>query len=486
MNSISRNLKNIRKERNLTQGQMAALLGVTQRTVSNWENGKSMPPPDALQNVADRLDTDINHILYGKPQAKEKGYLKLFVIFAAGFILAEFIQSLRPAPGMLGADNPQAVRLYNMTGFPLMMFCVPMVYTPPAIAFAKWFRTEFIVRETVFSKYTKLIHKILAGFYIYYILHFSFNFTMMYILPDRISVPEFIHPLWQIITIAFYSSEIIFVFIGLLWGLRGKVAKTINTTTNDTHRKNTIAVNLKNIRVKNNMTQEQMAQKLFVTQQTVSSWEKGRSMPDLAQLMDIAEKLDIEIYALLYSTPTASKIQKTFLHSKIAAVVVLCILWLICDGTIFHNLPGMQAPVTSKPAILYFATIPLRDMLEKAVIKPLLFFMLPQIIVDYFVINKAVKVKPFKYANIVKVAVVLFVLFFITGLIPVFMTELKEAVRFAPNIWFKIPVVNLPYIWRRFANFVAVNIAHNHPWAFSALGFVYSYFQKPQTQPYNN
>ena len=36
-------LKELRKEKNLTQEQMAEKFGVSQRSVSRWENGNTMP-----------------------------------------------------------------------------------------------------------------------------------------------------------------------------------------------------------------------------------------------------------------------------------------------------------------------------------------------------------------------------------------------------------------------------------------------------------
>lgn len=38
---------------------------------------------------------------------------------------------------------------------------------------------------------------------------------------------------------------------------------------------------LKNIRAKYNMTQDDMANKLFVTRQVVSCWENGETIPNL-------------------------------------------------------------------------------------------------------------------------------------------------------------------------------------------------------------
>ena len=42
-----------------------------------------------------------------------------------------------------------------------------------------------------------------------------------------------------------------------------------------------ISKNIKQIRIKNNMTQEELAEALFVTRQTISNYETGKSNPDV-------------------------------------------------------------------------------------------------------------------------------------------------------------------------------------------------------------
>ena len=84
MNSISTNIKNLRKSKNLTQQQLADCLGVTHQTVSGWESGRSMPNIDMLTVITDKMDTDINYILYGKKadnKELEKQIKKYFVWF---------------------------------------------------------------------------------------------------------------------------------------------------------------------------------------------------------------------------------------------------------------------------------------------------------------------------------------------------------------------------------------------------------------------
>ena len=58
---------------------------------------------------------------------------------------------------------------------------------------------------------------------------------------------------------------------------------------------------LKNIRVKNNLTQDEMAEKLSVTRQAVSRWENGDSTPNIETLKQISITFDASINTLLGS-----------------------------------------------------------------------------------------------------------------------------------------------------------------------------------------
>lgn len=59
---------------------------------------------------------------------------------------------------------------------------------------------------------------------------------------------------------------------------------------------------LKNIRAKYNMTQDDMANKLFVTRQAVSRWENGETIPNTETLKRISQMFNISINTLLGST----------------------------------------------------------------------------------------------------------------------------------------------------------------------------------------
>lgn len=60
-----------------------------------------------------------------------------------------------------------------------------------------------------------------------------------------------------------------------------------------------ISEEIKNQRLKNNLTQEQLSELLNVSRSTVSSWEVGRNYPDLETIVAISDLFDISLDKLL-------------------------------------------------------------------------------------------------------------------------------------------------------------------------------------------
>ncbi len=58
--------KELRKQKGLTQGQLAEMIGVSDRSVSRWENGKNMPDLSILVELADYYEIDIREIIDGE------------------------------------------------------------------------------------------------------------------------------------------------------------------------------------------------------------------------------------------------------------------------------------------------------------------------------------------------------------------------------------------------------------------------------------
>ena len=59
-------LRELRKEKGLTQEQLADVFNVSARTVSRWETGSNMPDISILIEIADYYDLDVREILNGE------------------------------------------------------------------------------------------------------------------------------------------------------------------------------------------------------------------------------------------------------------------------------------------------------------------------------------------------------------------------------------------------------------------------------------
>ena len=64
-------LKELRKEKHITQEELAEKLGVSNRTVSRWETGSNMPDFDVLIELSDFYGVEIKEILEGEKKEKE-------------------------------------------------------------------------------------------------------------------------------------------------------------------------------------------------------------------------------------------------------------------------------------------------------------------------------------------------------------------------------------------------------------------------------
>lgn len=63
-------LKKLRKEKELTQAQLAENFNVSDRTISRWETGNNMPDLSMLVELADFYDVDIREIINGERKSE--------------------------------------------------------------------------------------------------------------------------------------------------------------------------------------------------------------------------------------------------------------------------------------------------------------------------------------------------------------------------------------------------------------------------------
>lgn len=78
---------------------------------------------------------------------------------------------------------------------------------------------------------------------------------------------------------------------------------------------NVLANNLRRFRRCKGITQDELAEKLNVTRQTISSWETGRSEPDVQTMLLLAQSLDTDVSRLLgeENRETPPKLRKKYL-----------------------------------------------------------------------------------------------------------------------------------------------------------------------------
>ncbi|MGN0505140.1 MAG: helix-turn-helix domain-containing protein [Lachnospiraceae bacterium] len=94
MNSlnIAENLIRLRREKGITQEELAGRLGVTKASVSKWETKQSMPDIVLLPLIASFYDVTVDELLGYEPQLDKKQIQKLYLELATEFAEKPFEQ----------------------------------------------------------------------------------------------------------------------------------------------------------------------------------------------------------------------------------------------------------------------------------------------------------------------------------------------------------------------------------------------------------
>ncbi len=70
---IGKFIAECRKQRKMTQSELGERLGVTEKSISNWENGRNMPDLSLFKPLCDELNISLNDLMSGE-KVKEKEY----------------------------------------------------------------------------------------------------------------------------------------------------------------------------------------------------------------------------------------------------------------------------------------------------------------------------------------------------------------------------------------------------------------------------
>ena len=89
-------LKELRKEHNLSQEQLAEKFNVSSRSISRWENGNTMPDISVMIELADFYDIDIRELLRGERKSEQMDEnLKETLVMVADYTDAEKAKILK-------------------------------------------------------------------------------------------------------------------------------------------------------------------------------------------------------------------------------------------------------------------------------------------------------------------------------------------------------------------------------------------------------
>ena len=72
MSDFSKRIKSLRKDNEMTQDDLAKLLGVTRQNVSLYEKGEVLPPVDKISIMADYFKCSLGYILGEKSKDESK------------------------------------------------------------------------------------------------------------------------------------------------------------------------------------------------------------------------------------------------------------------------------------------------------------------------------------------------------------------------------------------------------------------------------
>lgn len=121
----------------------------------------------------------------------------------------------------------------------------------------------------------------------------------------------------------------------------------------------TVGTNLKRLRIRADLTQDALAGMLHVTRQTVSSWETGRTEPDLDTLLALAEALQSDVTELIYGVKQNGYRQhqrRWYICCAVSGTVLLGLL--VLHLTLVPALWARQNTVYDRAYALYQLCVP--------------------------------------------------------------------------------------------------------------------------------
>ena len=110
-----------------------------------------------------------------------------------------------------------------------------------------------------------------------------------------------------------------------------------------------IADKIKNARIQKGHTQEQVAENLLVSRQTISNWENGKSLPDIISIIKMSELYELSLDEMMKGDKAllkkverdvgAVKAEKKLIKFAWISIVIAIILTRINRKSLFYIFP---------------------------------------------------------------------------------------------------------------------------------------------------
>lgn len=100
---IGENIKAIRKNKGMTQEELAIKLNVARQTISKWEKGLTVPDAEMVQKISEILDVDIKQLLGTEIHVEKASN--------------ELVEQLSRINEQLAFKNQRSRRIYKIVGF---------------------------------------------------------------------------------------------------------------------------------------------------------------------------------------------------------------------------------------------------------------------------------------------------------------------------------------------------------------------------------
>ena len=99
-----------------------------------------------------------------------------------------------------------------------------------------------------------------------------------------------------------------------------------------------VGKNIRILRTRKKMTQDALAEKLFVSRQTVSNYETGKTRPDIDTLVKIADIMEVDVNVLIHGMPSQENTRNARIRSTALLAATVIFGFLLFSFSDYMNL----------------------------------------------------------------------------------------------------------------------------------------------------